>query len=423
MSSLAFVLALGLLGSCGGSTRESSGQDDAETAAAGDERDVDQIRALPYLAFSSDRAEDGAVGVVAFDRDRAESGYRLYSNRGLCNARLIDPRGRVVRAWGDARSRHWSNVELLTDGDLLVLGSQPGALPLTAPQHYVMRLAWDGEERWRRTIGAHHDAEITPDGMIAVLTQQFRTVPDLRSGVELKDNGITILTPDGDLVETVSLYDLLHTAPERFSLQEVAESDYWRRRIVDLLHANSLETMHRDDLASRSPIYAPGNVLVSFRHQDAVVIFDLRAREVVWAWGQGELSGPHDATVLDNGNILVFDNGLSRGWSRVIELDPLTREIVWQYRAPEPSSDFYTESRGASQRLPNGNTLIAHSDRGEAFEVTRNGDVVWRFLNPDLDAEGRHATLVRIKRYPRELVEGLPRQPASRTRLASCGDR
>lgn len=390
-------------------------------ATSQDAADVDHLRALPYAGFSSRTAQEGRVGVVIFDRSRSGPGFNLYSNRSLCNARLIDPRGRVVRAWGDAKSRHWSNVELLENGDLLVLGSQAGRLPLSPPEHYIMRLAWDGSERWRQVIGAHHDAERLSDGRIAVLTQRYRSLPGLPEGVVLKDNAVAYLrSADGAMLEEHSLYDLLATRPDILAIQEVEPSTLHRRQIVDLLHANSLEHVQHDRFSSRSPLFEPGNVLVSFRHQDVVAIFDLRAGELVWAWGRGELSGPHDATLLDNGNILIFDNGLGRGWSRVVEVDPLAREVVWQFRAPTPT-DFYTESRGSSQRLGNANTLIANSDNGGAFEVTPEGDVVWRFFNHDTDSAGRYATLVRMKRYPVPWIAALPRTPPSSTHEADCG--
>ncbi len=173
---------------------------------------------------------------------------------------------------------------------------------------------------------------------------------------------------------------------------------------LDLVHANSVEFLRRPDLAAEHPLYALGNLLISTRHQDRVLVMNWESGELVWSWGEGELLGPHDATVLDGGNLLIFDNGLGRGWSRVLELDPRRGEVVWQYQAPEPT-DFYTASRGSSQRLPNGNTLIAESDRGRAFEVTPEGEVVWSWINPDRDERGRVTTVVRMKRLPLEYVE------------------
>jgi hypothetical protein len=135
------------------------------------------------------------------------------------------------------------------------------------------------------------------------------------------------------------------------------------------------------------------------RNQDAIAVFDWARGEVVWSWGQGEIRGPHCASVLENGNVLLFDNRLGEGWSRVVELDPVARRIVWQWRAPNPT-DLYTASRGSAQRLPNGNTLVAESDRGHAFEVTPDGDVVWDWWNPHRDAAGRPATIIRMTRHP-----------------------
>lgn len=139
------------------------------------------------------------------------------------------------------------------------------------------------------------------------------------------------------------------------------------------------------------------------------MIINWDARQVVWAWGPGEILGPHDATMLESGNILLLDNGRGRGWSRVIELDPLTRHIVWEYQASTPT-DLYTATRGSSQRLGNGNTLITNSTSGQVFEVTPKGEVVWEFFSPHLNKNGHRATIVRMKRYEREYIDRISRR-------------
>lgn len=102
----------------------------------------------------------------------------------------------------------------------------------------------------------------------------------------------------------------------------------------------------------------------------------------------------------------MFDNGLGRRWSRVIELDPLTKKIVWAYKAPNPA-DFYSATRGANQRLPNGNTLITNSDHGQVFEVTPDGEIVWEFLAPHVNDKGQRATIVQAHRYETQFVREL----------------
>ena len=110
--------------------------------------------------------------------------------------------------------------------------------------------------------------------------------------------------------------------------------------------------------------------------------------------------------MLESGNILLFDNGLSRGWSRAIELDPLSGEIVWTYEA-EPRKSFYTVGRGSAQRLPNGNTLLAESGKGRAIEVTRDGDIVWEFNCPYGVGPQSRASIVRMVHHPAERIDAL----------------
>jgi hypothetical protein len=67
---------------------------------------------------------------------------------------------------------------------------------------------------------------------------------------------------------------------------------------------------------------------------------------------------------------------------------------------------FYTHKNGSAQRLPNGNTLICEGDKGRAFEVTKEGEIVWEWLNPLMN-EKRRALLYRITRLPPEAVKPL----------------
>ena len=52
-----------------------------------------------------------------------------------------------------------------------------------------------------------------------------------------------------------------------------------------------------------------GNILTSFRILDTVGIIDKASGDFKWKWGRGELGHQHDPNLLDNGNILIFDNG------------------------------------------------------------------------------------------------------------------
>ncbi|PKB79360.1 MAG: hypothetical protein BZY88_13710 [SAR202 cluster bacterium Io17-Chloro-G9] len=143
--------------------------------------------------------------------------------------------------------------------------------------------------------------------------------------------------------------------------------------------------------------------LISFRTVDTVAMVDRSTGEFTWKWGPGEISHQHHPTYLENGHVLLMDNGSHRrglSYSRVIEVDPITNEIVWQYRG-QPLVSFFTHFTGGAQRLPNGNTLISEGETGRLFEVSSSKVVVWEYVSP-LFIESRHDItngLFRARRY------------------------
>src|SRR5690606_8445260 len=133
-----------------------------------------------------------------------------------------------------------------------------------------------------------------------------------------------------------------------------------------------------------------GDLMVCLRNLHLTAIVSPDSGKVVWAT-TGPWHFPHDPDPLDNGRIMIFDNIFAdgpRAGSRVIEFDPLTQAIDWAYSGSD-DEPFVSDVRAASQLLPNGNVLIAESDRGRIFEVTRRGEIVWEFINPVRGGENK----------------------------------
>ena len=109
----------------------------------------------------------------------------------------------------------------------------------------------------------------------------------------------------------------------------------------------------------------------------------------------------HDATLLDDGTLLVFDNRDRDAGSRAVALEPDTREVRWQYPAAG-GAPLFSERFGTAQRLANGNTLITFSELGSALEVTPDHRVVWRFDSPHRTGVGDEfvVPLVDLQRHP-----------------------
>ena len=366
---------------------------------------LERISTLGYVDVSPEPVAATQMGVTVFDEGRSWPGYNLYTIRGQRAAELIDARGKVVHRWHKKDDLAWVRSVLLANGDLLVVGDHPRGpskdSKKSAPR-FAMRLNWDNEVIWQRTLSAHHDIVTTPDNRIGVLTVQGRRPPNGPPSAVIVEDFVTVLNQDGEVEDERSLDQMLRARPDLFTFLPGGRG----RRKWDPLHSNSLRWMSDEALAARDPIYALGNIIVCFRYQNSIAIFDWAKEEVVWTWGQGEIREPHDAVVLDTGNILIFDNGPQRYWSRVVELDPLAKEIVWEYKAPEPT-DFFTGARGGNQRLPNGNTLVTESNKGRAFEVTPGGDIVWEFFVPHVNPKGHRQIIIRLYRYETDLVERL----------------
>ena len=137
-------------------------------------------------------------------------------------------------------------------------------------------------------------------------------------------------------------------------------------------HGNSLDVMPN------------GDILVSFRQINVIAIVDQSSGVAKWKWGSGDISHQHDATHVGNGNVMVFDNGSHRfgvSYSRVLEINPVSNTIVWEYRGSPPIA-FYSFNLGSAQRLPNGNTLICEGAPGRLIEVTKMGEIVWEYISP-----------------------------------------
>ncbi len=78
----------------------------------------------------------------------------------------------------------------------------------------------------------------------------------------------------------------------------------------------------------------------------------------------------HDFHVLPNGNLL-----LQTSWTRIVELNPKTKKVVWQYDAKSNDNQNRKVEVHAFERLPNGLTMIAESGASRVLEVDSQGSI------------------------------------------------
>jgi hypothetical protein len=371
---------------------------------------LDILRSLPYTG-GTPVSPECPTGVTMIDTDMVCSGYRLYTLPQLGSAVLIDVNGISINSWHVSGDEYWGRAVLTEQGDLLVIGRSPRGNPqqgIADSNRFIQRLDWSGRLLWNSHITAHHDVDILPDGRLVVLGFRRRLVPEISTTTAIRDDCIFLMQPDGSVIDdTLYFFSSFDGSFSGYINRNIQSSTLGGTPWIDLFHANSVQWIQQERDVLNGSSFENAYVLVCFRHQDRIALFDWNDREVVWSWGGSEeIIGPHDASLLENGNILLFDNGLGRKWSRAIEINPYTDQIEWEYISDPPES-FYTASKGSAQRLPNGNTLLCESDNGRAFEISPDGELVWEYICPYMLDDGSRSAFVRMTWYPSEMIEPL----------------
>jgi hypothetical protein len=194
--------------------------------------------------------------------------------------------------------------------------------------------------------------------------------------------------------------------------------------VGDWMHMNSISSLGPNKWYDQGDErFHPDNIICDGRSTNIIAIMSKKTGKIVWKVGPdymqnqalkdlGQIIGQHHAHMIPRGlpgegNILVFDNGGWAGYgapnpgclngldnalrdhSRVIEFDPVSLKIVWQYTAEEAgfmmpmnAFTFYSTLISSAQRLPNGNTLITEGICGRIFEVTSEHELAWEYINP-----------------------------------------
>lgn len=338
------------------------------------------------------------AGVTLLKRDKCDPSYRLYSSRATEAAHIIDLDGRKIHSWSYPQGKSWHYAELQPNGHLIAI----------IKDVMILELDWDSKLVWKAELRAHHDFARLANGNTLVVSRRALPNPWTKSG-KLSLDILVELTPDNRTVWEWKVEEHAGEIARHVPLQIPPSKIF-----SDWPHVNTIEVLPDNPTAKKDARFKAGNLLFCGRHIDTIGIIDRKTGEVIWGWGPGEIFGPHMPTMLGNGHLLIYDNGSNRstqvrGYTRVIELDPLSGKIVWEYKA-DPPRHFFSQARGSNQRLPNGNTLIAESDPGRFFEVTPEGEMVWEFYNPDTHKNGNRMALYRTIAYPRDFVDRLVKE-------------
>jgi hypothetical protein len=346
------------------------------------------------------------TGFRGYDPARAFPGFTLFAPTGNTNKTiyLIDMTGNVVHTWEMPYPPGLYGY-LTERGTLFYNGKIPNE-SLVGRADYkggaALEVDWKGRVLWEVHHPDHtHDGIRLRNGNVLLICKT--PIPDElapkvtggRAGSEhptgkMIGDYLVEMTIDGKIVWEWRAWD--HLDPVKDGITAVQdERNAWTL-------ANGVSEM------------PDGNLLLSFRNISTVIMIERATGKIVWKLGAPPLSGQHAPYMLANGHILLFDNGPHRldesfPFSRVLEIDPASKAIVWKFQETIPSN-FFSARISNAQRLPNGNTLINEGMFGRFFEVTPEGDVVWEYVNPHFAGRARAPTnqVFRVHRYTAEEI-------------------
>ena len=333
-------------------------------------------------------------GITLFDKTRATPGFTLITPQAGKSAYLIGMRGEVLREW---RFPHCPGnyAYLLENGNLLWAGRTEKGVPLKHGKGGLLReYDWDGKVVWEYCDdNQHHDFRRRENGNTIYLGWEPMR-PECAARVK---GGVP-----GTEHEGVIYSDYLREVT-------VAGETAWEWHAQDDLEIERYPicpVVRRDEFAHANACcpLANGDVMISFRRLSTLIIIDRETRKVRWEHRDDSWGMQHDCTMLANGHITLFANGINtpdNPRSRVLEFDPETRRVVWEYRGNPPWTFFSPQVSGA-QRLASGHTLICEGQWGRVFEVTPECEIVWEYISPyfgDYEGGVRANQLFRAYRY------------------------
>ena len=330
------------------------------------------------------------IGLIGVDTERSFGGFTLFCPLTSEIAHLIDIDGHEVHSW-KLPGRIGRHARLLPSGNLAVNTLRPASSQTTAdggpfpfpffnkygggvmseldPEGNVVRQFID-------PLG-HHDQFHVGDGRLLYTSLE---------PLSLEDSAKVIGGVSGTEIDGITYADTINEV-------DAAGNLVWQWKVSERLPRDEFPLQahytreHYPLINSVMPMSDGKHILASMRSVSAVVIIEKATGDITWKLSSDVLAQQHNATELDNGNILIFDNGAFRAgesvtYTRAIEVNRRTKEIVWEYRDKSQMHNFFTPFMGSAQRLANGNTLLCESAFGRLFEVTADGYICWEYVNP-----------------------------------------
>lgn len=372
--------------------------------------------------------------VMGATRQKPEMQGRTYNDPMSADLSIMDFDGKILRNIPLAGMHHDYQVE----------GSPTGYFTPTQP------------------------VEFTPEGNIIVLSHLFTENAKITPKTPLDDDYIFEVDKNNKVVWDWLASDYFDEMPFNAEFKEtMAKFPTWQMtrtpgvKAADWIHMNSMSKLGPNHWYKEDPVkyaaFHPDNIICCNRQTNTSFIIDKATKKIVWHIGPtfytddkwefdgvvyknalaklGQIVGPHHTHMIPDGvpgagNIMIYDNGgfggygarnptsptgwsnAKREYSRVIEFNPVTLEKVWEHSAAamglREGYKFFSDYVSSAQRLPNGNTLITTGAVGQLQEVTPENEIVWEYISPWYNPNGKFNLVYRAYRVPYDYVPQIP---------------
>lgn len=366
-------------------------------------------------------------GTTIYQPDKCFNGYTVLAPPSGGTV-VIDMNGNVVQWWPNVSGRS-GPAKLLPGGYVMGATGAAGTIFGQAESNDLSVVDWDGNIIWSfPKAGVHDDFQREPNP-VGYFVPGMDPYVNKGKTLILSNKIVEVVPPYNDYIDYISV------------------TDYAGNIIFDWLlsnHLSSFDYIHDDvcwdvefaletttdplDIHSASWLgpnkwydagddrFHPDNIIVSGNLARIIAIIDHQTGAVSW------ISPTIDGVGLDahmitkglpgEGNVLAVQTVRGcgtyelKGYSSVVEINPITGRIVWEYNALKAgkadASTFYQMYAGGAQRLPNGNTLITEGDSGRIFEVTPDHKIVWEYVSPFCD--GNSNLIYKASRVPYDYI-------------------
>lgn len=363
------------------------------------------------------RPRIGIGGEPADEDPRAFEGITFMSGffDDALGFQVVDMNGNPLHKWRVSYGQIWPNPEHISDPDKVIplndwLTTIHGAALLPNGDIVfsflylgLVRIDRCGEVVWRLPHQTHHSVFIDNKGHIWTVAIMYT-----REGIEgfpnitppVWNELVLEISPDGEILRTIDLLQVIRK--NRYEGVLFANGlNNVSLRIKDPLHVNDVEVLS-PEIADAFPMFDAGDILVSARNVNLIMVIDPDTEEIKWSQ-TGPWLRQHDPDFLPTGEISVFDNrkddsaGAIFGGSRILLVQPATGNVKTIYEGTK-DQPFFTNRAGKHQYLENGNILITERGNGRVFEITPAGDLVWSFVNRY--DEDEVASVTQADRFP-----------------------